>query len=262
MKEGSICSGPRRSHRWNRSTPQVPLRVAADPLDALRGPVRGSGDRHRHPTHRGSGHHAAADAATPRAPNTGSAARRSRHLDAEVREDPDHGLRSVSNAQPCCGSPSTGLLTGSTGKPAPLEFLQKSECIFASFLIFLLFCEQSSPSRPGLPILDGSMSAISESKLLLSYFLLFAGLQPSAFSPSQTRIMVPGSPEQRGRGEDFSGESRPCSGVCALASRRWSSGLSRSPSVNLCPALRALPAGRRRSLVGSGVGLSAAPAQR
>lgn len=173
MKEGGrSVPDPRRRLRWNRSTPQVPLRVAADPLDALRGPVRCSGNRHRHPTHRGSGHHAAAYAATPRAPNTGSAARRSRHLDAEVREDPDHGLRSVSNAQPGPGSPSTGLLTGSTGKPAPLEFLYKSKCIWASFVFFPLLREQKWPRGSGLPRVDQLKSGISESKLLLSYFLL------------------------------------------------------------------------------------------
>lgn len=65
----------------------VPLLVAGDSLHALRGPVGGSGDRHRHPTHRGSGHHPASAAASSR----GSPACRGCHLDAEIREDPDHG---------------------------------------------------------------------------------------------------------------------------------------------------------------------------
>ncbi len=68
------------------AAPDIPLLVGGDSLHALRGPVRGSGDRHRYPTHRGSGHHpTASSSASP-----GSTACRSRHLDAEIREDPDH----------------------------------------------------------------------------------------------------------------------------------------------------------------------------
>lgn len=94
--------------------------------------------------------------------------------------------------------PPPGRSLGALGRL--LEFLQeKSECIFSSFVFFLLFCEQKSPSSAGSPITDQWMRGISESKLLLSYFLLFAALQPSdLITPSQTRIMVPGSPERRG----------------------------------------------------------------
>lgn len=70
------------------AAPDIPLLVGGDSLHALRGPVGGSGDRHRYPTHRGSGHHPTASA-----PRPGSTACRSRHLDAEIREDPDHGPR-------------------------------------------------------------------------------------------------------------------------------------------------------------------------
>ncbi|KAF0044250.1 hypothetical protein F2P81_003408 [Scophthalmus maximus] len=75
-----------------------PLLVAGESLQALRGPVRGSGP----PTHRGSGHHpAAADTTT----TPDSSGRRRRHLDAEIREDPDHGARSVPGALPASPPP-------------------------------------------------------------------------------------------------------------------------------------------------------------
>lgn len=72
--------------------PDIPLLVGGDSLHALV-PVRGSGDRHRHPTHRGSGHHPAASSSCASSSSPGSTACRSRHLDAEIREDPDHGPR-------------------------------------------------------------------------------------------------------------------------------------------------------------------------
>lgn len=152
--------------RGTSPAPQVPLRVSADPLDALLGPVRGSGNRHRHPTHRGSSHHAAA--AASRAPNTGSAASRSRHLDAEVREDPDHGLRSVSNAQPPGSSPPGGSLgaLGALGSSAGVWGL-KFEMSFLFFRLFSLVLNEQDSDRDDQQLME--MSGMS--------------LQPSQFTP-------------------------------------------------------------------------------
>ena len=154
----------------------VPLLVGGDPLHALRGPVRGSGDLHRHPPHLRSGHHPAASAASS-ASSPGSTARRSRHLDAEIREDPDHRPPAESAA-------------------LPRLVQQTSRCFFP-------------PPISGITGINGDIdraaehkqhasSSSSSSSSVVSTLLLFSNLR-TELSGSSSRCAKPNSPRSMDR---------------------------------------------------------------
>lgn len=67
--------------------------------------------------------------------------------------------------------PAPGGSLGALGSLLRWSFLQSLNG-FSLLSSFSSSCEQNSPRGSGLPIVDQLMSGISESKLLLSYFLL------------------------------------------------------------------------------------------